>query len=77
MTKTGLIVTIGVITLGIYDLAAVTFGGVDASVSRFLLGSAMIAPLIPFCFGFISGHLFGKLYLVCDTCKKKLNEKDI
>ncbi len=77
MTKTGLVVTTGVIILGIYDLVAVAMGGVDSSVSRFLLGSAMQAPLIPFVFGFIMGHLFSRLYLVCDTCKKKINEKDI
>ena len=72
MTKTGLIVTTGVIALGIYDLAAVTFGGVDASVSRFLLDSSMRAPLIPFTIGFICGHLFGRMFLVCDTCKKNI-----
>ena len=76
MTKTGLIVTTGVIILGIYDLVAVTFGGVDASVSRFLLGSAMVAPLIPFVFGFICGHLFGKLYLTCDKCKRDMSKDE-
>ena len=60
MTKTSLIVTIAVITLGIYDLCVVTFGGgVEQSISRFLQDSALRHPFVSFTFGFICGHLFG------------------
>lgn len=70
MTKTSMIVTGTIITLGIYDLYAVNFGGVDTSISRFLQNSALDAPLIAFCFGFICGHIFGYLKPKCPVCRK-------
>lgn len=60
MTKTALVVTIAVITLGIYDLVVVVFfGGVEQSISRFLQDTAFEAPVVTFTFGFICGHVFG------------------
>lgn len=59
MTTTALIITSVVITLGIYDLWAVTYGGVNASISRFVQRSAFKSPVFTFTAGFICGHLFG------------------
>jgi hypothetical protein len=60
MTRTAMIVTAGVITLGIYDLAVVAFGGgVEMSVSRFMQDAGLQAPWIVFTIGFICGHIFG------------------
>lgn len=59
MKLTSLVVTILIITLGIYDLVMVVFGGVDSSVSRFLNTTAFKHPVITFTFGFVCGHLFG------------------
>lgn len=59
MTRTALLVTAGVITLGIYDLAVVTCGGIELSVSRFMQGAGADAPMVVFTVGFICGHIFG------------------
>jgi len=59
MTRTALVVTICVITLGIYDLYAVSTGGVASSISRYMQNAGFDAPFIVFTFGFICGHLFG------------------
>ena len=62
MSITGLVVTILIIILGIYDLVVVLRGGVASSVSRFLIDSGIKAPFVAFTFGFVSGHLFGVVY---------------
>jgi hypothetical protein len=59
MTRTALIVTMGFIVLGIYDLIIVATNGVDQSISRFLQDTAFGSPLITFTFGFVCGHIFG------------------
>lgn len=59
MTRTALVVTGGVIALGIYDLYAVATGGVVSSVSRFMQEAGFDAPVIVFVVGFICGHIFG------------------
>lgn len=59
MTRTALVVTTLVITLGLYDLYAVAVGGVELSISRFMQNSAFEAPFVPFTIGFICGHIFG------------------
>lgn len=70
MSKTSLIVTGTIIALGIYDLYAVNFGGIDSSISRFLQNSAFDAPLVAFTFGFICGHCFGYFKPHCPKCRK-------
>lgn len=58
MSTTRLIVTTVIITLGIYDLCAVSFGGVDVSISRFFNGlSPYPGPV--FVVGYICGHFWG------------------
>lgn len=59
MTKTGLIVTILVIGLMCYDLAAVLIGGTGSSVSNFLINAGIKSPVICFGAGWICCHLFG------------------
>ena len=59
MSLTAKIVTFSVIALGMYDLFAVTVGGIPVSVSRFMQDSALEAPVIAFAVGFTCGHIFG------------------
>lgn len=59
MSLTAKIVTFSVIALGMYDLLAVTVGGVPLSISRFMQNSALEAPFIAFSVGFTCGHIFG------------------
>jgi hypothetical protein len=61
MPLTGLVVTILMIVLGIYDLAVVVFKGTGSSVSDFLIRTGLKAPFVVFVFGFVAGHLFGRM----------------
>lgn len=61
MSKTGLVVTIAIIILGIYDLIVVLFSGESSSVSAFLINAGIKSPLLIFTFGFVAGHLFGRM----------------
>ena len=58
MSTTRLLMTTLIIVLGIYDLCAVTFGGVDVSISRWLESLARY-PFILVTFGYILGHVWG------------------
>ncbi len=64
MPLTGLIVTILVICLGIYDLIMVVWKGTGSSVSDFLIRAGFTSGFVKYAFGFVSGHLFGRMYLV-------------
>lgn len=70
MPLAGLITTIGVIVLGIFDLACVCFGGTGSSISNFLLTAGFKSPVMVFAFGFTCGHLFG--YMTPDQSSSKL-----
>lgn len=59
MSLTAKIVTVSVISLGIYDLFAATMGGMPLTISRFMQDSALEAPFIAFSVGFTCGHIFG------------------
>ena len=59
MSLAGLVVTIVVIALGIFDLALVLFGGTGSSISNFLITVGFKDPVVVFMVGFICGHLFG------------------
>lgn len=63
MSLAGLITTIGVITLGIVDMCFVLFRGTGSSVSNFLILAGFKSPVMVFAFGFVCGHLFGKMRL--------------
>lgn len=62
MSITGLVVTIFVIVLGIYDLILVVSKSEKASVSNFLIRANLARPFIATAFGFVLGHLFGVMY---------------
>ena len=70
METTALVVTAGIIALGIYDLVVVVRGGVGTSVSRFLQRTALKSPLIAFTFGYVCGHLWGYMAPECPPCKE-------
>lgn len=59
MTRTAIVITACVITLGIYDLYAVFSGGVTSSISRHMQNAGLDAPFVTFTCGFICGHIFG------------------
>lgn len=66
MSITGLVVTIVIIVLGIYDLAAVVYGywtgkTTTTSVSNFLIKAGMQSPMIVGAFFFVLGHLYGDM----------------
>lgn len=63
MSRTGLIITIAVIALGIYDLVVVLFDGTGSSISDWLIRAGFKSPVVVFAFGFICGHLFGYMKL--------------
>jgi hypothetical protein len=44
--------------LGAYDVYAIITSGYDASVSMVILDWSRRAPVLPFAFGILSGHLF-------------------
>ena len=59
MSLTAKLGTGSIIALGIYDLLAVTVGGMPLTISRFMQDSALEAPFIAFSVGFTCGHIFG------------------
>jgi len=63
MPLSGLVVTILIIILGIYDLVVVLVSGTTSSVSDFLVRSGFKAPVFVFGVGFVCGHLFGYMKL--------------
>lgn len=66
MGLTGLIVTTGIIALGIYDLIMAYFKGTGWSVSDFLIRIGWKKPMVVGAFMFCAGHLFGYMYQ--ETC---------
>jgi len=61
MSTTGLIITISVIVIGIYDLVVVLSSGTGSSISQVLVNAGFSAPVMVFSFGFVMGHLFGNM----------------
>ena len=55
-TSIGLAVLIALVV--IYDIAAFAQGGVEATISRVVLGASVGNPILPFAFGIVCGHLF-------------------
>lgn len=62
MNKTGLVVFIAILAIGIYDLAVVLFSGTSGSVSAFIINTIPLAPGFTFMCGVICGHLFFNMY---------------
>lgn len=63
MSTTGLVITIAIVALGIYDLVVVLFTGTGSSISDFMIRSGFKAPMIVFTVGFVCGHLFAYMKL--------------
>lgn len=61
MSLTGLVITISVVTLGIFDLTMVFVNGTGSSISDWLVSHGFHAPVMVFAFGFVAGHLFGNM----------------
>lgn len=61
MPLTGLVVTVLIICLGIYDLVMVVKKGTGSSVSDFLIRAGVKSNVVLFAFAFVMGHLFGKM----------------
>ena len=59
MSRTGLITTIAVIALMLYDLVVVLFTGTGSSVSNFLINSGVRSPVICFGLGWVAAHILG------------------
>ena len=75
MTLTAKIITGIVIALGIYDLWAVIFGGMDSTISHYLQVVGFRAPVIVFAFGYIAGHIWGFFPPTCPTCGSKYGQQ--
>lgn len=59
MTYTRLFMTAAMIIIALYDLVAVTFFGVDGSVSRWFQETGFNQPFVILVIGFLLGHFFG------------------
>lgn len=67
MSVTGLVVTVLIIILGIYDLVAVVYGYLTGkttttSVSNFLIKAGFTSPMVICAFSYVLGHLYGVMY---------------
>jgi hypothetical protein len=52
------LIVVVVLTLGVYDIVAYVHGGVQATISRVVLGWAHANPVVAFAVGLLCGHLF-------------------
>lgn len=55
---TKIILAVIIIGLVLYDILAISLGGVEATISYITLIYSKECPVIPFAVGFVSGHLF-------------------
>ena len=55
---TGLFIVFAVLIIAVYDIYALTTGGQTATISSVILNNSKVAPIIPFAFGVLAGHLF-------------------
>lgn len=69
MPLAGLVFTILVIIMGLFDLGCVVFGGTGSSISSFLIQAGFKAPMIVFAMGYVMGHLTGYMRLVPNSTK--------
>jgi hypothetical protein len=61
MSKTGVIMLITMIVLGIYDFWAFLIGGEYSTISRVMKDSGLDAPAIILVLGYLLGHWFSPL----------------
>jgi len=55
---TGCVIVGAILALGAYDVYALISGGVEATLSRVTLRTALNHPIVPFAAGILCGHLF-------------------
>lgn len=72
MPDAGLVVTVVFIIGGLYDLYLVRRYGTGSSISNFLVKAGFKAPAVTFVFGFVAGHLFGRMHLVGEATSEKI-----
>jgi hypothetical protein len=72
MKPTAVILLIVLCCLGLYDLYAFLVGGMGSTISRVMLEVGFRYPAVIFVCGFICGHIFGRMKVVCDECGKDL-----
>lgn len=63
MSLAGLITTIMITTLMLFDLWCVLFRGTGSSVSNFLILAGFKSPVLVFGMGYLMGHLTGYMRL--------------
>lgn len=72
MSTPGLIVFIGMIVLGIYDLGLVLFSGTGSSISAFMVDAGIRSPLWLCILSMVIGHfVFGMKRVGCEKCGEK------
>jgi len=73
MSRTGVILLIAFITLGIYDLFVFTCGKDTDTISSVLKEASLSYPFILFSCGYICGHVFSPMKSTrCQICKRKI-----
>lgn len=70
MSLTAKVVLIVIIFLGVYDLYAVSTGGIASTISCYMKESGVDAPFIVFTVGYICGHIFGFFNIECPVCRR-------
>jgi hypothetical protein len=72
MKLTAVILLVVLCILGLYDLYIFIVGGMGSTISRVMLEVGIRYPAVIFVCGFIAGHIFGRMKIVCDECGKDL-----
>lgn len=75
MSRAGLVTTITIIVLGIYDLIEVLVNGEGSSISNFLLNTFSVSPMVAYMLGFVSGHLIAPMWPVGEKVYAVLSSK--
>jgi len=74
MTLTKMIITAAIIILGVYDLFAAFWGGVDITISRVMQDAGFSHPFVAFVVGGICSHFWMYMPPKCPNCNKDNNE---
>lgn len=70
--------TIGlIVAIAVYDVVAIINGGTEASISHLLITYAYKYPAMPFCVGFVMGHLFWRMPGTKETPDTKILHQEI
>lgn len=61
MKTTDFICTAIILVIAVYDVVAIYFGGIDASVSRWMQRMGATSPFLIFAAGWLCGHWWGNM----------------